>query len=39
MPGFAEYQPVTTDFVNSTEIIAEFDLTERAARPVRRPGH
>ncbi len=27
MPGFAEYQPVTTDFVNSTEIIAEFDLT------------
>ena len=27
MPGFAEYQPLTTDFVNSTEIIAEFDLT------------
>ena len=27
MPGFAEYQPVTTDFVNGTEIIAEFDLT------------
>ncbi len=27
MPGFAEYQPVTTDFISSTEIIAEFDLT------------
>ena len=27
MPGFAEYQPLTTNFVNSTEIIAEFDLT------------
>ena len=27
MPGFAEYQPLITDFVNSTEIIAEFDLT------------
>ena len=27
MPGFAEYQPLVTDFVNSTEIIAEFDLT------------
>ena len=28
MPGFAEYQPLTTDFVGSTEIIAEFDLTD-----------
>ena len=27
MPGFAEYQPVSSDFVNSTEIVAEFDLT------------
>ena len=27
MPGFAEYQPVTSDYVNDTEIIAEFDLT------------
>ncbi len=27
MPGFAEYQPLLTDFVNNTEIIAEFDLT------------
>ena len=27
MPGFAEYQPLTTDYVNSTEIIAEFNLT------------
>ncbi len=27
MPGFAEYQPLTTNFVNSTEILAEFDLT------------
>ena len=27
MPGFAEYQPLVTDFVNSTEIIAEFNLT------------
>ena len=27
MPGFAEYQPVLTDFVNGTEILAEFDLT------------
>ncbi len=27
MPGFAEYQPVTDDFVNATEIVAEFDLT------------
>ncbi len=26
MAGFAEYQPVTTDFVSSTEIIAEFNL-------------
>ena len=27
MPGFAEYQPLITNFVNSTEILAEFDLT------------
>ena len=27
MPGFAEYQPLLTNFVNSTEILAEFDLT------------
>ncbi len=27
MPGFAEFQPVTSQFVSSTEIIAEFDLT------------
>ena len=39
MPGFAEYQPLTTDFVNSTEIIAEFDLTGAPLWPVRRPGH
>ena len=39
MPGFAEYQPLTTDFVNSTEIIAEFDLTGAPLRSVRRPGH
>ena len=27
MPGFAEYQPLTTNYVNATEILAEFDLT------------
>ncbi len=27
MPGFAEYQPLVTNFVNDTEILAEFDLT------------
>ncbi len=27
MPGFAEFQPVTEDYVNATTIVAEFDLT------------
>ena len=37
MPGLAEFQPLVTNFVNSTEIIAEFDLTG-TARAVRRPS-
>jgi len=35
MPGFAEYQPVTTDFVDSTEIIAEFDRDIRSLYSVK----
>ena len=27
-PGFAEIQPVNTDFVNATEIVAEFNLSQ-----------
>src|SRR5262249_2386254 len=27
LPGFAEYEPLLTNFIDSTKIIAEFDLT------------